>query len=110
METFRVETHDNKLEVRLAGDLTAETVPELQLSLRAHLAAGVSSITFDLADTIMLDSSGIGLLIASANSVARVGGQVNITHVSSDIYQLLQCMRLVDRLHVSAAEPEVCRG
>lgn len=110
METFAVEHHDHKLGIRLTGDLTAETVPELQLSLRTHLAAGASTITFDLAETIMLDSSGIGLLIAAANSVARSGGHVEITRVSPEIYQLFQCMRLVDRLHVSASQPEVARG
>ena len=110
METFTVEHHDDRLELRLTGDLTAETVPELQLSLRTHLAAGASTITFDLAETVMLDSSGIGLLIAAANSVGRSGGHIAVTRVSTDIYQLLQCMRLVERLQDSASQPEAPRG
>ena len=110
METFKVESHDQTTHIRLTGDLTAETVPELQLSLRERLAAGVSCIRFDFADAVMVDSSGIGLLIATANSVSRAGGHIEVTHVSLEIFQLLQCMRLVDRLHVSCGAGEVGHG
>jgi anti-anti-sigma regulatory factor len=50
----------------------------------------------------MLDSSGMGLLIAAANSLAPGGGRIRVTNVSPDIFRLLQSMRLTTRLNVSA--------
>ena len=49
----------------------------------------------------MLDSSGMGLLIAAANSLAHSGGKLRVTNVCPDIFRLLQSMRLTARLNVS---------
>jgi anti-anti-sigma regulatory factor len=49
----------------------------------------------------MLDSTGIGLLIAARNSIAAKGGTLRVQAVSQDIFKLLQNMRLVSRLNVS---------
>jgi anti-anti-sigma factor len=65
------------------------------------LKKGARELVFDLAPTVMLDSSGIGLLIAAANSVAPNGGKVRVTNVCPDIFRLLQSMRLTSRLNVS---------
>jgi anti-anti-sigma regulatory factor len=54
----------------------------------------------------MLDSSGIGLLIAAANTAARRGGRVSVTNVSADILRLLQMMRLIDRLNATGRPGE----
>lgn len=94
--------------VRLHGDLTAELVPALQAELRSRLEKGAKHVCFDLQAAVMLDSSGIGLLIAAANSLARAGGDLEVVHPSPDIYRMLQSMRLVGRLHVgppSSLEP-----
>jgi len=56
---------------------------------------------FDLSSTAMLDSSGMGLLIAAANSVVPQGGKVRVTNVGPEIFRLLQSMRLTARLNVS---------
>ena len=58
-------------------------------------------MVFDLASTAMLDSSGMGLLIATANSMTPIGGKVRVINVCSDIFHLLQSMRLTARLNVS---------
>jgi anti-anti-sigma factor len=81
--------------------LTAVMVPELQTELRNLLAQGVDEVVFDLADTAMVDSSGMGLLIAAANSLARTRGVVRVIHASSDIVDLFRSMRLTERLNVS---------
>ena len=52
----------------------------------------------------MLDSSGIGLLIAAHNSLARKEGRVRVVNASADVFRLLQSMRLVGRLNVQARE------
>jgi anti-sigma B factor antagonist len=101
MAAYVIEQKDQQGSVKLMGDLTALLVPELQAGLKEVLSKGARELVFDLADTSMLDSSGMGLLIAAANSLGRSGGKVRVTNVSPDILRLLQSMRLVGRLNVS---------
>jgi serine/threonine-protein kinase RsbW len=102
MAAYIVEQNDRQGSVRLEGDLTANLVPELQLELKELLSKGARELVFDLASTAMLDSTGMGLLIATANSLAPNGGRIRVTNVRPDIYRLLQSMRLTARLNVSA--------
>ena len=82
--------------------MTAILVPELQADLKEMMNKGAREVVFDLTNTAMLDSSGMGLLIAAANSLAASGGKVRVTNVCPDIFRLLQSMRLTARLNVSA--------
>lgn len=90
--------------VAIQGDFTALVVPEIGRELKGMVAKGARELVFDLSDTYMLDSSGIGLLIAAANTVAPNAGTVRVTNVSAEIFRLLQSMRLVNRLQVSPAQ------
>jgi anti-anti-sigma factor len=101
MAAFVSEQNNQQGSVRLKGDLTAILVPELQVSLKEMMDNGARELVFDLASTVMLDSSGMGLLIAAANSLAPLGGKVRVTNVCPDIFRLLQSMRLTARLNVS---------
>ncbi len=85
----------------MQGDLIASDVPDLQAALKQQLQRGVDEIVFDLAATVMLDSSGIGLLIATCNTMARQQGRIRVINVSPDILQLLQSMRLTGRLNAT---------
>jgi serine/threonine-protein kinase RsbW len=104
MAAYVIEHHDQQGSVRLNGDLTAVLVPELQAGLQDLLNQGARELEFDLATTRMLDSSGIGLMIASANSLVPNGGKVRVTNVCPDIFRLLQSMRLTARLNVSGRQ------
>jgi serine/threonine-protein kinase RsbW len=101
MSAYVLDLKDQKGSVKLKGDLTAVLVPDLQAGLKEMLNVGVREVEFDLASTKMLDSSGMGLLIAAANSLATHSGKVYVTNVSPDIFRLLQSMRLTARLNVS---------
>jgi anti-anti-sigma factor len=97
--------------VRLDGDLTASRVPELQALLKRELDQPIEEMVVDMTGTAMLDSSGIGLLIATFNSVGRKGGRFRIVNAAPPIFQLLQSMRLVNRLNVSGtSDVEVAHG
>jgi serine/threonine-protein kinase RsbW len=104
MAAYLIEQKDQQGSVKLTGDLTAVLVPDLQAGLKDLLNQGARELVFDLAAAKMLDSSGIGLLIASANSLDPCGGKVRVTNVSPDIFRLLQSMRLTTRLNVSARQ------
>ena len=101
MAAYVIEQKDQQGSVKMMGDLTAVLIPELQAGLKEVLSKGARELEFDLAATTMLDSSGMGLLIAAANSLARTGGTVRVTNVSPDILRLLKSMRLANRLNVT---------
>jgi anti-sigma regulatory factor (Ser/Thr protein kinase)/ABC-type transporter Mla MlaB component len=108
MAEFEISRDGAQSRITLGEKLTAAQV--LQAGLKKEMDEGVTSIVFNLAGTVTLDSSGIGLLIAASNSLATVLGSINLTDVSPNILRLLQSMRLVDRLHATSASAEPARG
>jgi anti-anti-sigma factor len=96
---FTLEQNGRQCTVALRGDFTVELIAELQASLKAVLRNGALEVTFDLGRTNLLDSSGIGLLIATSNSLAKTNGKVRVVNASDTILRLLQTMRLVVRLN-----------
>jgi len=110
MTGFAITRDGGQALVTLGAKLTATEVPELQPALKAEIVAGVREIVFDLSETVSLDSTGIGLLIAANNSLAPIQGAIRLINLTPDLVKLLQSMRLVDRLHATAAGQEVSRG
>ncbi len=104
MAAYRIERKDKQCLIQFQGDFTAPLIPDLQTALKTHLEDGVSEAVFDLGKADMLDSSGIGLLIATCNSLGRKHGKIRVLNVSPDIFRLLQSMRLADRFNVSGRE------
>lgn len=101
MKDFKLESDGEAIGVTLGDDLTAAVVPGLKDALRNATAEGMRKVEFDLGNTAVIDSTGIGLLIATFNSLSRVGGTITVVNVSDDIFRLLQNMRLEKRLSVS---------
>lgn len=102
MNSCSIERDGRKITVALKGDLSASVISEIQAELRRELEQGGTEVVFDFNATVMLDSSGIGLLVATSNSIARLQGKMSVINVSANIQQLLQSMRLTSRLNVSA--------
>ncbi len=104
MSGYTMERKEGQCRVILEGDLTAPLIPDLQSALKKNLEEGVREVEFDLGKTAMLDSSGIGLLIAACNSLAKSQGKMRVINLSPDILRLLQSMRLVVRLNACGKE------
>jgi anti-anti-sigma factor len=100
MANYTIERKPKLCRVTLGKDLVASLVPELQAALKQELQEDGMEVVFDLGQAAMLDSSGIGLLIAAYNTVSRRQGRLHVVNVSGDVFQLLQTMRLVSRLNV----------
>ena len=100
MDAYLVEQTNNDVSVKLTGDLTAVVVGNLQGALQQKLKDGMRALVVDLSHAKMIDSSGMGLLIAASNSLTPLGGQICVTNVCPDIFRLLQSMRLTARLNV----------
>jgi anti-anti-sigma factor len=97
-----VTREDNRAVVRPPGEnLVAAELPELRAKLRGILEEGVRDIVIDLAAVQMVDSSGIGLMMAAHNSLRKVGGQFALIHASEDLLALFQSMRMHQHFSVT---------
>ena len=85
---------ETKAVLQAGGDLVSTTVPGLRPILRELLQEGIRELVLDLGQTTMVDSSGIGLLIAAHNSLAKAGGTLTVVHASPEIRELLTSIRL----------------
>ncbi len=94
---------ESEIVVRPDTDLVASRVPELRAKLRELAAAGTRNMTLDLAGVQMIDSTGIGLLVAVHNSLTKAGGKVDVINASKDILSLLRAMRIHQHMTVSGS-------
>jgi anti-anti-sigma factor len=69
--------------------------------MKRLIGEGVSSISLDCTNLVMMDSTGIGCLVAAHNSLTKLNGSLSLTQVSSDIHDLLCSMRLERRIKIS---------
>lgn len=89
--------------MRPLGDMVAASLGELRDEMRQLIAAGAREITLDLADVQMLDSRGIGLLIAAHNTLCQRGGRLSVIHASPEVLELLRTMRIHQHFSVSGS-------
>ncbi len=92
---------DDEAVLQPAGDVTASSAAELRTALKGAIAEGARKLTVDFTNVQMLDSAGIGLLIAAHNSLAKVSGQLTVVHASAEILDLFQMMRIHQHFQVS---------
>ena len=109
MSSYRMEHSGESCRLAVNGGLTAVLVPDLEQALKAEVEKGAQQITFDLAETRVVDSSGIGLLIAASNTLAQCNGKLFVINTAPEILRLLRSMRLVSRLNISG-RPGVEQG
>lgn len=75
-------------------DLLASSVKDARAELKDLLKDPPKRLEFNLTSVNMVDSSGIGLLIAVFNSLRETGGTMEVTEASPDIADLLCSMCL----------------
>ena len=94
-------TNEQQVVFQPEGDIVAASATELRGKLRDLVNNGARQLVIDLEKTKMVDSVGLGLLIASHNSLQKVGGQLSIVRASADILELLTTMRIHQHFSVS---------
>jgi len=75
-------------------DIVAATVESIRHKIRSEIAASGGDFVLDLQGVEMIDSKGIGLIIATYNSLTKTGRKLILSEVIPDIVQLLRTMRL----------------
>lgn len=89
-----------KKTVKLDSDIIASMAGEFRDKLLNLVKEGIEDLTLDLTRVEMVDSVGLGVLIAAHNSLRGAGGRLTIKNVSDDIYRLFKIMRLDQHFEV----------
>jgi len=100
MNEFQVTQNGAQATIVLGEKLVSGNIPELKTEMKRLLGEGITDLIVDCAELVVLDSSGIGCLVAAYNSLSKVNGKLSIIHVSGDIHDLLCSMRLERRIHI----------
>jgi len=85
-----------------ANTLTLSNIPELNIlnsaafrdEARAALREGLTTLDIDLSQTRMVDSSGLGALIALHKTMCARGGAVRILRPNPMVHQVMELTRL----------------
>ncbi len=83
-------------------DIVASTAENLKAELKQALDKGAANLTVDLSGVEMMDSMGLGVLIAAHNSLLKKESRLVLTNVSVDILKLLKNMRLDQHFAISS--------
>ena len=101
MADIQVTQTGTRATIILGKKVTASEVPNLKNEMKRLIGAGVTLMSLDCSNLAMMDSTGIGCLVAAYNSLDKVDGNLFMTQVSSDIYSLLCSMRLDRRIKIT---------
>ncbi len=83
-----------KVRIKPAGDIVASTVPKFKQELIPLVEERPGELIIDLVGVEMIDSLGLGVMIAAHNSVKKAGGKIVLVNASRDIQRLFNTMRL----------------
>ena len=102
----KTETHV----VQPGADIVASMAEGFKSNLLRVVEKGVPELIIDFTGVDIVDSVGLGVVIATHNSLSNSGGKLKIINVSNDIYQLFMTMRLDQHFGVHRQPPEKMAG
>ena len=86
--------------VQPGADIVASMADDFKNNLLKMVKKGIPELVIDFTGVDIVDSVGLGVVIATHNSMSNSGGKLKIINVSNDIYQLLKTMRLDQHFEV----------
>jgi len=89
--------------IKPAQNIVASMAQEFRKDLLSLVEEGSKDLIADLTGVTMIDSIGIGILVAAHNSLSKSGGQLTVINVSEDIYRLFKTMRLDQHIQMEMA-------
>ncbi len=89
-----IEKKPDQIIVTPGKDIVASMANEFRSELHALVQESPQELVIDLAGVEMVDSVGIGVLIATHNSLSKAGCKLKVLNVSDEIFRLFNTMRL----------------
>jgi len=98
--TFDRTDHGEETVLRIEGALDAVTAPDLRPTLDALVAERRAKVTIDLSSLRLIDSSGVGAVVALFKRVRANGGKVTVIGLRDQPLAIFRLLRL-DRVFTS---------
>jgi len=89
--------------VQPGADIVASMADDFKSNLLQMVEKGIPELIIDFTGVDIVDSVGLGVVIATHNSLSNSGGKLKVINVSNDIYQLFKTMRLDQHFEVQQA-------
>lgn len=86
------------------GDMDISMAPSLRRRIDAALDGGSTRVIINCLHVGFIDSTGLALLLSSSRKLSARGGMLSLVDASAQVMRFLQIARLVDALHVTAAD------
>ncbi len=84
-------------------DIVASTAETFKSQILSAIDSSQNEVVIDLIGVEMVDSVGIGVIIAAHNTLSQAGRKLQVVNVTQDIYNLFTTMRLNRRFTVKPA-------
>ena len=92
--TVPIERRGDTLVLRLPAQLTVANRQELKQQVVDELDRGERRFVIDLAGTLYIDSSGLGVLVTLAKKAHERGGELRVAHLNDDLMTLFRLTKL----------------
>lgn len=87
--------HEDQVSIlAMNGQINLYNLPELKTQIQQELAKGIKSLVFDMENVGYIDSSGIGVLVASATSLKNAGGRLALSGLQNVIRKTFEITKL----------------
>lgn len=91
----------------LAGRIVlGEETAVLREAVGNQIAQGKTKLVFDMNEVTMIDSSGLGALVAAYSSAKRNGASLRLCNLGAHFNELLQITKLLTIFDVSRSQAE----
>lgn len=89
--TLKIEKQDEKMTAYLAGEIDHHSAKEIREEIDAQTECYLPKLLIlDFKDVTFMDSSGIGLVMGRYKLMKSLGGEVEISNVSSHIEKVMK--------------------
>lgn len=85
---------ENSALIKLEGEMVAGSIDELREKMKKKINNGIRAVIMDMTEVKTIDSTGIGFLAASHNSLTKVGGTLSVIGLSEEMYKFFIGLRL----------------
>jgi anti-anti-sigma factor len=99
-----IKNSEDSVVVKPGKNLVASVISEFSDELKALTKSSPKEIIIDLEGVDMVDSLGMGILIATHNSLLAQNAVLRVVNVNPDIYNAFVVMRLNHHFEITKAE------
>ena len=89
--------------IKPGKDIVASMADDFKSKLLNLVNKGTKELILDLSDVEVVDSVGLGVVMATHNSLKNTGGKLKVIKASEDIFRFFQTMRLDQHFEVHPA-------